>query len=57
MISYCIGLRVNVQKMAPLDWNRLMQLQVNDLAEDEQRADDLYEVLGEVGIATCYVSH
>ena len=35
--------------MAPLDWHRLMQLQVNDLAEDEQRAEDMYEVLSEVG--------
>jgi len=35
--------------MAPLDWPRLMQMQVNDLAEDEQRAEDMYEVLSEVG--------
>lgn len=34
--------------MAPLDWHRLMQMQVNDLAEDETRAEDLYDVLGEV---------
>ncbi|KAI0241045.1 hypothetical protein LSAT2_002571 [Lamellibrachia satsuma] len=33
--------------MAPLDWHRLMQMQVNDLAEDETRAEDLYDVLGE----------
>ena len=35
--------------MAPFDWKAFMKLKAPDLEEDATKADDMFEVLDEVG--------
>lgn len=41
-------LLVKLTKMAPLDWDQLMNLDVEKLQEDTSLADGLYDVLSDV---------
>jgi len=46
--SVCIVGRRN--KMAPLDWDQLMKINLEQLQNDTAQADELYNVLADVGL-------